>query len=233
MTVDDVISQVVRDLKPVAPLSLPGVRAWSWGLVALTGGALVVVMMMGVRADLARVATTLTFQAHAVLMLLATVMAAVAALVLAVPGERLSSWRLWAPLAAVVAWGVWLIIDLDLATARSAEASMIDSGWGCIVKALIVEALPGAVLWMMIGRAAALDVRRTLMFAGLATAGIGALGVQFACPKTATMHLLVWHAGPVLALTAIAALAGAPILRSWTRRRAVSAHLSKVRRAPL
>jgi hypothetical protein len=225
MTVDDLISRVVRDLKPVEPLSLPGVRAWRWGVLAVTGGALVV-GIIGVRADLARMATTLTFQGHAVLVLLATIMAAVAALVLAVPGERLSPWRLWAPLVAVVAWGVWLTVELRLATLASAGAWTIDFGWGCVVKALLFEALPGAALCTMIGRAAALDVRRAMVFEGLATAGIGALGVQIVCRKRASLLLLVWHAGPVVALTAIAALAGAPLFAAWSYSRGQRGHLS-------
>jgi hypothetical protein len=217
MTVDDVIPRLVRDLKPVTPLSLPATRAWRWGVLAAVSGALVV-GATGVRPDLARVGTSLTFQAHAVLVLLATSMAALAALALSVPGERLHPRRLWTPLLAAAVWVALLSADIGLAMAGGdMKALSVDFGWGCVAKALTLEVLPGVVLFTMIGRAAALDVRRTLLFAGLATAGIGALGVQFTCPKTATMHLIVWHAGPVLALTATAALAGAPLF-AWISR---------------
>ena len=72
---------------------------------------------------------------------------------------------------------------------------------------------------MMVARGATLDTRRAIAYAGLAAAGVGALGVQITCPKLAPMHLLVWHLGPALALPVAAAVAGAPLFARWMRHR--------------
>ena len=65
MTTDDVVSALVRDLRPVTPLPAPGVRAWQWGLVAAVSGGLAVAAF-GLRPDITRAAATLNFRAHAV-----------------------------------------------------------------------------------------------------------------------------------------------------------------------
>ena len=214
MTVDDLISGLVRDLKPVNPLAPPMVRAGQWGLIAVPAVALALAMT-GVRSDVARAAATIQFQAHTVLLLLATAMAAAAALVLAVPGERLIPWRARAPLLAAAAWGAWLAAELWVAAVGPTVGALtIDNGWGCVGKALAFDLVPGVALFTMMRRGAALDVRRAAMFAGLAVVGIGALGLEFACPKVAPMHLMVWHAAPALAVTLVTVFGAAPILGS-------------------
>ena len=218
MTTDDVVSALVRDLKPVAPLPAPGVRAWHWSLVAAVIGGLAVAGF-GLRLDLAGAASTLSFQAQMVFLVLATVLAGGAALVLAIPGERLSQARRSAPIAAALAWGAWLLAELASAVGSSSAAWAIDSGWGCVAKTMTIAAIPGAALLLMVGRGAPVETRRAVMFAALAAAGVGGIGVEFTCPKTEPMHLLVWHFGPVLMLPLMAALAGAPLFAMWMRRR--------------
>lgn len=213
MTADDLILSLVRDLEPVTPLASPAVRAWRWAFAALVGGGLAV-GLLGVRPDIAWAATTVAFQAHSSLLLLATLTAAVAALMMAVPGELVRPWRRAVPALAIVTWIAWLIAELGIAvSAGAAEAWRIDAGWHCIWLALAVGVVPGTTLFWMIGRGAALDLRQAAMFAGLAGAGVGALGVEFICPKIAPMHLIVWHAVPALTLTVIAGVAGASALR--------------------
>lgn len=58
-----------------------------------------------------------------------------------------------------------------------------------------------------------------MTFAALAAGGVGALGVELTCPKTDAMHLLIWHAGPIVALPVVAAVAGAPLFVLWVGRR--------------
>ncbi len=84
---------------------------------------------------------------------------------------------------------------------------------------MTVAMVPGIALFVMVGRGASVESRRAVMFAGVASAGVGALGVEFTCPKTDALHLLVWHAGPVVAIPLTAVLAGAPLFARWLRRR--------------
>ena len=218
MTTDEVVSALVRDLKPVSPLPTPGVRAWHWGVTAAVAGSLVTTVF-GLRPDLIRAAGTLNFQAHTVLLVLATILAGGAALVLAIPGERLSRARRLAPIAAAGGWVAWLLVELASAVDQSPAAWTIDFGWGCVAKAMTIAAVPGAALLLMVGRGASVETRRAVTFAALASAGVGALGVEVTCPKTEAMHLLIWHAGPIVVLPLIAAVAGTPLSVWWMRRR--------------
>ncbi|MEO7294713.1 MAG: NrsF family protein [Candidatus Limnocylindria bacterium] len=218
MTTDDVVSALVRDLKPVVPLRAASVRAWHWGfLAAVTGGMTVAVF--GLRSDLAATASTLSFRVQAVLLLVATTMASGAALVFAIPGEHLSRIRRAAPIAAALTWGAWLLTKLASAVGSSSTAWALDSGWGCVVKAMTIAAVPGTALMLMVGRGASVDPRRAVAYAALAAAGVGALGVEFTCPNPEAIHQLVWHFGPLAVLPLVAALVGAPMFARWMRRR--------------
>ena len=218
MTTDEVVSTLIRDLKPVSPLPAPNVRAWTWGaIVAVAGGAAAAVF--GLRPDLAHAATTLNFQAHTTSLVLTTAFAGGAALLLAIPGERLSRARQFFPMAAAGCWLAWLLAELAAAVGRSPAAWTIDFGWGCVAKAMTIAAVPGVALLLMMRRGASVEVRRALTFAALASAGVGALGVEITCPTIDAMHLLIWHAGPMVALPVVAAVAGAPLFVLWMRRR--------------
>ncbi len=218
MTTDEVVSTLLRDLKPVSPLPAPNVRAWAWGAIAAVAGG-VAAAVFGLRPDLAHAATTLNFQAHTTALVLATAFAGGAALLLAIPGEPLSRARRLVPMAAAGCWVAWLLVELASAVGRSPTAWTIDFGWACVAKAMTIAAVPGVALLLMVGRSASVELRRAVMFAGLASAGVGALGVEFTCPKTGALHLLVWHAGPVVAIPLTAGLAGAPLFARWLRRR--------------
>jgi len=217
MTTNDVVSALVRDLRPVVPLRAPTVRAWYWGfLAAVTGG--IAVAVFGLRADLAATASTLSFRVQAALLVLATTMASGSALAFAIPGEHLSSIRRAAPIAAALAWGAWLLAELAAAAGSSSTAWALDSGWGCVAKAMTIAAVPGAALMLMVGRGASVDPRRAVAYAALAAAGVGALGVEFTCPNPEVIHQLVWHFGPLAVLPLVAAPVGAPMFARWMRR---------------
>lgn len=213
MTADDLISDLVRDLEPVTPLPPPGSRALRWTLATVVASGLVI-GVFGVRPDMVLASATIPFQAHMSLLVLTALTAAVAALTLAVPGEDLSRWRRALPVLATMTWGLWLAAQVLLAAAGDAAALHIDAGWHCITLAMAVGAVPAAMLFRMVSRGAVLDGRKAAMFAGLAGAGVGAIGVELICPKIAPMHLIVWHAVPALTFTVTAGLAGASALRA-------------------
>ena len=218
MTTDEVVSTLVRDLKPVSPLPAPNVRAGGWGaIVAVAGG--VAAAAFGLRPDLAHAVTTLNFQAHTGFLVLATAVAGGAALLLAIPGERLARARQFVPMAAAGCWIAWLMVELASAVGRSPAAWTIDFGWGCVGKAMTIAAVPSAALLLMVGRGASVETRRAVTFAALASAGVGALGVEVTCPNTDAMHLLIWHAGPIVTLPLVAAVAGTPLFVWWMRQR--------------
>jgi hypothetical protein len=127
---------------------------------------------------------------------------------LAIPGEALRPWRRAAPSLALAAWVAWLASELMPIAVTGGVVWPVAAGWGCVAKAFSVGVSPGIVLAVMIGRSAPAEVRGVVTFAALAAAAVGALGVEMTCPLTGPMHLLLWHAGPVLVVVVLAGAFG-------------------------
>ncbi|MGE0863474.1 MAG: NrsF family protein [Vicinamibacterales bacterium] len=215
MGTDDVIDRLVRDLEPVTPLPVPAVRLWRWVAVSAAAGA-ATVTMLGRRGDLGALMFTSSLQAHVLLLILAAISSAGAALALAIPGETVRGWRRVAPALALGAWLAWLAGELmPLAAGGVAWTA---AGWGCVAKAFVIGSTPGLILAIMLGRGAPGDVRATVTFAALAAAAVGALGVELTCPLDGPMHLLLWHAGPVMAVVMLAALFGRAAFSAFAAR---------------
>lgn len=206
MATNDVISALVRDLEPVSPLPLPRVRLRRWMMASVAVGA-ASVAVFGRRGDLAATMFAQPFQAHVAFLVLAAVSSAAAALALAIPGEPVGRWRRAAPAVALGAWLAWLAGEL-MPLAAAGGAAWPAAGWGCVAKAFAIGAAPGLILAVMVGRGAPADVRATVTFAALAAAAVGALGVELTCPLDGPMHLVLWHAGPVMVMVLLAALFG-------------------------
>ena len=205
MATSEVISLLVRSLQPVTPLPVPARRFTRW--MALAGvAAIAVVLAVGPRPDLLDRLTSAPFVAHVVLLLLAACGSALAALVLAAPGEQLRAPRRAMPVAAAAAWVSWLSVELISQASSGGPVWPVIGGWGCMAKAFAVGAAPGLLLVRMVGRGEPTEVRQAMTFAVLAGTATGALGVEVTCPVGSPLHLLVWHAGPVLAVVAAAAV---------------------------
>lgn len=220
MATNDVIDALVRDLEPVSPLSLPRVRLRRWMMASVAVGA-ASVAVIGRRGDLATTVFAQPFQAHVAFLALAAVSSAAAAMALAIPGEPVGMWRRAAPAVALGAWLAWLAGEL-MPLAAAGGAAWPAAGWGCVAKAFAIGATPGLILAIMVGRGAPTDVRATVTFAALAAAAVGALGVELTCPLDGPMHLLLWHAGPVMVVVLLAALFGRAAFAAFAARQAGS-----------
>lgn len=203
MATDELIANLVRDLEPVQPLPLPHVRVVRWGMVAAAVTA-VVAMVIGLRTDLAVATAGWSFQVHAGLLTVAAITSAMAALTLVIPGEPFGALRQWAPVAAITAWAVWLVAELAVFVANGQPLWPIPSGVGCVAKAVAFGLVPGLALITMLGRGAPGSTRATMVFAGLAVAAVGAVGVELTCPLSSPTHILLWHAGPVMVAVLVA-----------------------------
>ena len=206
MATNDVINTLVRGLQPVSPLPLTPVRLRRWMMFSAAVGA-ATVAVIGRRGDLATAVFAQLFQAHVAFLILAAVSSAAAALALSIPGEPVRSWRRAAPAVALGAWLAWLAGEL-MPLAAAGGAHWPAAGWGCVAKAFAIGVTPGLLLAIMVGRSAPGDVHGTVTFVALAAAAVGALGVELTCPLDGPMHLLLWHAGPVMVVVLLAALFG-------------------------
>lgn len=69
----------------------------------------------------------------------------------------------------------------------------------------------------MLRRGAPLTPHLTAALGGLAAAGLGNLGICLFHPHSSNLVMLVWHCGTVLAVAALAGVAGGRVF-SWPER---------------
>jgi hypothetical protein len=72
----------------------------------------------------------------------------------------------------------------------------------------------------MLRRGVPLSPRLTAALGGLAAAGLGNLGVCLFHSHSSNLIVLVWHCGTILAVAALAGMAGGRLLR-WPPRQSV------------
>lgn len=206
------IDRLVAECRPVKRLAPPMLRAALWLAVAV-GLVLLVSLLRGFRPDLAeqfaRPDALLAFVAA----LLTGVTAAVAAFEVSVPGRA----RGWA-LLPVPALGLWL-------------ASL---GWGCIsdwvrlgpdglamghsfecLGSILTTSLPlGLILAVMVRHAGHVRPRATALLGALSVSALASSGVTFFHDLDTALMVLIWHMGPVLAITLASWLFGERLF-SW------------------
>jgi hypothetical protein len=200
----DLTASLSSHLQPVVPVALPGAQLRRWALIG--GAALVATIVMGVRHDWAAAAVAWPVIGRTAVLAAVAGSGAWAAIRLATPGEALPRAAGW-PIALGVLWLAWVGVDAGLAAA-SGTLSQAGFGWRCIVRAAIGAAVPGAILLVMVRRAMPLMATPAAIAVAASTAAVGGLAAEWMCPNMAAMHMLVWHAAPVLVLVVTATVFG-------------------------
>jgi hypothetical protein len=203
MRTDELIADLARRATPVRVLRAPWQR-WAAWLPLAAGSALAGLAVFGTRPDLAAMLTRPMFIATAVAAASVTMLAAVAALRLGVPGAEFST-RLRATVVAIAAaWAALLVV----AVLQAGHGFSGATEWPiCFVRVLGIGALPAAILFQMLRRAAPLEPAWASAMAGMAAMGAAAGAIQAICPLNDPAHALLGHFGPVLAVGALAAWA--------------------------
>ncbi len=203
MNTNDLIENLSRGLKPIAPLWRPDRRAAAWSIGAAVYLGVLVVGMGTVNARAGGAGTG--FWASQIAAVVMGVLASRAAFASVVPGLPKRS-RLWAVLAALVWLGTLVAAsprDFDWVTVVAASHE-----WVCV--AFIV--MGGApLMWMlavMLRRGAPLNPATTAAFAALAVGALANVGACLSLPHANSAITFAWHGGVVLALVAVAALTG-------------------------
>lgn len=206
-----VIHTITGALIPVAPLRPVRARALTWAaLVGLTlGGA---AWFLGLRRDLPAAALSPALLVQVCTMAAVAGVAAVAALRLSVPGAD----RLSGRVAALGALGLfpfgllaWDLVEGGTATALVTETPHLV----CARTIALVAVVPAIVMAVMIRRGAPLRLNRAMAMAGVAGAGVGAVGVAVTCPIARVPHLLIAHALPTIVIAAALWVAMSTIVR--------------------
>ncbi|GJD55527.1 NrsF family protein [Methylobacterium dankookense] len=206
--VDDLVGDLVRDLRPVRPLPPPGLRALAWlGAACLIGFALAALAEIP---DLRERLATPDLRMAAAGALLTAVTAAYAAFATSVPG-RPAAWALL-PLPAAALWiGASGLGCLKAYLAPVAEAHA-QTGLGCFGFLTAVSLPLSALLVLMLRRACPLRPNLTAALGGLATAAAAATLLVPFHPEEATATDIAIHGATVIAVIALNGLAGGRLL---------------------
>jgi hypothetical protein len=146
----------------------------------------------------------------------AAVIVAAMALRAAIPGRESAPWQ--SGLAVVLAvTGTAMLFLVPMRTDLSL-GDFVAIGSGCAEATCAKAAVPWIALWWAVKRGAPGN-------GGAAGAMVGAAAMLFSfaimrldCPIDEPLHLVIWHLGAVMVVTAISALAGAVWLRLPPRR---------------
>jgi hypothetical protein len=204
---DSLIETLAAEARPVRVLAPPLRRAGLLLGMLAAAGALLILAMADIGALTARYAGRETMMMLEMAAMAATGMTAIAgAFFLAIPG-RSPRWLL-APLAPLIAWialsgmGCWR----DLVR-NGSEGWSLGHSVDCLLFILGASLALGAPLLLLLSRASPIEPLRVALLAGLGTAALAALLLQFFHPFAVTfLDLGVHLAAVALVVAAVAAL---------------------------
>ncbi len=169
-----------------------------------------VVLIMGLRPDLAQKFSETRFLIEQVAALAAALTAGFAAFCAVIPGR--ARWPLLLPALPLAVWlgslGQGCI--LGWTTGNLAFAN----DWICLPTIAFVGAVPAAIMAVMLRRGAPLYPHLAVALGGLAAAALGNVGLRLFHPIDASLMVLVWQFGSVALLSAVAGCFG-PLIHHW------------------
>jgi len=200
------IEQLAGGLDATRRLPPPWLRTAIWLSLSLPFLALVV-LVVSPRADIAVKLTDARFLIEQGAALLTGIAAAYAAFVSTIPGANRKLLLLPAlPLA------VWLGTlgkgCLDSWLRLGPEGLALQPDWFCFPAILLVGSLPAIAILTMLRRGAPLTPCVTIALGGLAAAGLGDFGLRMFHAQDASIMVLVWQVGSVLAFATLAGCVG-------------------------
>lgn len=210
MNTEKLIEELGRNAGPVQPLPPPGRRLLGWLAVSMIAVA-AVVMMMGLRADLATKLGQTSFTVQQLASLATAVTAAIAALAAGVPGEP--RWKLWLPAAPLAVWIASLGHQCWQEWVRFGAGGMeFRPDFICLPGIAMVGAVPAVAMVAMVRRGAPFHSRLAIVLGTLAAGALANFGLRLFHASDAALMVLVWQFGSVALFTALAGLQGRRLL---------------------
>jgi hypothetical protein len=210
MRTEQLIDELVHDLRPAPPLRPAWVRAgwWLLGAVAYLG---LLTLLLTSSADVAANGTAWRFIAPQVTAFVMAASAAVAAFASTVPGA--SRRPLLATAAAAIVWTASLLGEAVQELSLPGPVALIaPEEWLCVAMAVIGGALPALGMAFMLRRGALLSPALTAALGAVAITGLANIAACVSHPHPSSAVILVWHGGFILALAALAAWGGRRVL---------------------
>jgi len=171
-----------------------------------------VLLTLGLRLDFATARHEFGFPFATVAALGLLVSASFLAFTLAIPGRDISSLARRGP---QVFLGLFLLVLFFQAVPAGQHFNdgLALSGLHCSVAVFFLGLIPGLLALLALRRLAPVYPAATAGAWGMAMGAAGALGICFHCPAHNAVHLIVYHALPVVLLAALARGVGQKILR--------------------
>src|SRR4030095_14684487 len=146
MRTEDLIADLASRAAPVRPLPSPGIRVLAWSGVAMIC-AVVGTIVFGTRADLGAQMREPAFVLVGLVAFATSALAALASLVLAIPGAERSPALRSSTVAVVVLWAVILVA----AIVRAGHGLAGAADWPiCFVRVVAIALVPAGVLFGML-----------------------------------------------------------------------------------
>lgn len=213
------IRKLADDVQPVRPLSRPYIRAAIWLTISVFYIGVVLFVMRSGRNLPVRLSEPV-FLLEQCAALATGIAAAVAAFTTVVPGRN----RKWIMLP-MLSLAVWLGSLGPACVAQlehfGPQGLALNHDLWCFPSIVLLGGVPAVAIAVMLREGAPLTPRLTAGLGGLASAGLGNVGVRIVHPEDVTVMLLVWHVGCVMALSALAGVMGEYFL-NWRHIKYVS-----------
>jgi len=220
---DQLIHRLAADAAPVRRMAAPWRRAALWLALSLAYAA-AVILLRSMYFGMTPLTYDWQFVVEEVAILLTAMTAVVAAFCSVVPGYgRKIQWLPLLPLA------VWLATLGDACVREwlhlGADGLKLRVDWDCFPQAAMIGAVPGFAIVVMLRRGAPLFPHATLMLAALAVAALVNFALRIYHVGDASIMVLVWHFGAMVAFSLLAGWFGTSML-NWRRLRAAPANIA-------
>jgi hypothetical protein len=193
MNTTNLIEKLASDGKAVNRLEPLPIRFLSWLVVAVLMCVLSVAIF-GIRADMRLKFTDTQFYFESLALLAMGLWAAWESLRLSVPGPAIM-WPRW---AAVGAGATWILLVASRLFSENPQHPCIDHHFVCALIIMGISLIPNFLLFHRIRQAFPLNTKIIGPLAGISSAAVATLGIQFICAHDGPIHLLSWHLIPSL-----------------------------------
>jgi hypothetical protein len=206
------IEALVDDLTPVRRLR-PG-QGMMLGLILAAGVAALIVLLVGIRADIAamRPLPIVVLRSGTLLLLGLATLKAATAMVRPGIGTAQRGW-IWT-VAAALLFPLASIIGMIDERRVPVEAMMIDTARDCLILSLSGALAIGSVLVLWLRRGAVVDPARAGWLTGLAAGAFGTLSYSLHCGENSVHYIALWY-GAAVGISALAGRLAVPPLIRW------------------
>lgn len=213
MKTENLIKSISENLSPVRPLQNYVIRFAKWlGATLLCMGA--IIPTLGLRHDISTALAEPRFLAELMMLISLALLSASAAFVLSVPNETKAKIVRIFPFIPLSIWTLILVFDFSkILSSDGMSAFVFDDGMACVGDIFVLGVVPGALLFIMLKKAAPTKLGWSGFLAVLAIASFGAIGSQLMCSNAQPMHLILWHLMPVVILGGAGVFIGRKLLR--------------------